>query len=1100
MSLRISAWGIRNPIPVAILFVALTIAGLIAYAKLPIKRFPNIAFPVAAVSVTQAGAAPAQMETQITRPVEDAIAGVSNVKHISSNVSLGVSTTSIEFELGTDMQKSTDDIRTAVERVRVNLPPGIDPPVVQRIDIDSAPILTYAVSSPKMAPQELSWFVDDTVARALQAQPGVAQVGRVGGVDREINVTLVPARLRAFGVTAPQVNAALYQFNTDESGGRAGVGGQEQTVRVLGQAQTVAALRALVIPVPGRFVRLSDVAEVGDGAAEPRRFARLNGRPAVAFQVNKTKDSSEVTSEDGVKAAVAKLAAAHPEVRFDLIVSTVDETRHSFEATTHVLLEGMVLAALVVFLFLKNWRATLISAAAMPLSLIPTFIAMAAFGFSLNVVTLLGLTLVIGILVDDAIVEIENIEKRIERGQSPYRAALIGADSIGLAVIATTAAIVVVFLPVSFMAGITGQFFREFGLTVAVAVLFSLVVARLLTPLLAAYFLKPVTHARPPHSMPGYYRRALDWALGHPWLSAIFGGALFIGTIVFVMVGAATGFLPVGFQPIGNPGYLYLNVEGPPGASRAAMERASSQATRLLLAERDVKDVFVQIGSGGASGGFAPPSGGGLTSGTITVVLKEHRGHTTDGFKKLIRPKLRTIPDVRITTLGGFGSADVEMVLSSENGPLLQKTQLELWKQMRTLRQVSDARPQPAPPGPELVIRPKPEEAARLGVTSQSLAQVLRIATIGDIDAASAKFSEGERRIPIRVRLPEADRDDLQTLGDLQVPIAGGTATTPLSTVADLSFEAGPANIVRYGRERRASVQADLNGSSLGTALQAGEPAADHAPPAAGGEDRAAGGRGGAVADAVRLPDGDLFRRVPDLRRAGAAVPLVLQAGDHPGGAAAVDRRRGVRADGEPHRVRHAGVHRRADAAGHRGQELDPSGRVRHRGRAQRPDAAGGFAQRLPRARQAHRDDHGGDDRRHAAHRARHRRGIGVPPAHGRGGDRRAGQLHRAQPGAGAGDLPVRGRLGGLAHAPPRPLRHAQAPRRRRAHRRGGGDAGHPTPPGRRPAGAGRIGYCGAGCGGALRPAAWVMIESSVCAHQAASPEMRLAMSRTPGG
>ena len=820
-TVRISAAAIRNPIPVAIFFIALTISGLLAYGRLPIKQFPNIAFPVVAVAVTQNGAAPAQMETQVTRPVENAIAGVSNVKHITSSVTLGVSTTTIEFELGSDMQKATEDVRTAIERVRVNLPPGIDPPSVQRVDIDAAPILTYAVSSPKMAPQDLSWFVDDVVARTLQGQKGVAQVGRVGGVDREINVTLDPARMRGFGVTAPQINAALYQFNTDESGGRAGVGGQEQTVRVLGQAQTVAALRATVIPTPGRYVRLSDVAEVGDGAAEPRTFARLDGRPAVAFQVNKTKEASDVRVEAAVRKAVEQLAKDHPDVRFDLIVSTVKETRDSYEATVHVLLEGMVLAALVVFLFLKNWRATLIAAAAMPLSLIPTFTVMSLLGFSLNVITLLALTLVVGILVDDAIVEIENIEKRIERGETPYRAALIGADSIGLAVIATTAAIVVVFLPVSFMGGIPGQFFKEFGLTVAVAVVFSLIVARLLTPLMAAYFLKPTAHAKPEAEFKGFYRRSLDWALSHPWLSAIFGGALFFLTIAYVVVGAAIGIVPVGFQPVADPGYLYLNMEGPPGASRADMERAVANATRLIRGYPDVRGVFAQVGGAGAAEGFGAGQGTDLRTGTLTVILKEHRSQTTDSFKKQLRPQLRTLPDVRVTTLSGFGAADVEPILSSENGELLLKTQRTLQEQMRGLKQISDVRPAPAPPGPEIVIRPKAEEAARLGVTSQALGSVVRVATIGDIDAASAKFSEGERRIPIRVRLPEASRDDVRVLGDLQVPIGAGAASTPLSTVADLSFQAGPGRILRYGRERRASVQADLNGASLGTALGA---------------------------------------------------------------------------------------------------------------------------------------------------------------------------------------------------------------------------------------------------------------------------------------
>jgi HAE1 family hydrophobic/amphiphilic exporter-1 len=822
MKLRISALAIRNPIPVAILFIALTLMGLISYSQLPIKQYPNISFPLVAVTVTQSGAAPTEMETQITRPIEDAIAGIAGVKHISSDISLGASTTSIEFELGTDMQKATDDVRTAVDRTRVLLPPGIDPPNVQRVDIDSAPILTYAVSSNTLSPVDLSWFVDDTVARAIQAGKGVAQVQRVGGIDREINVTLDPAKMAAFAVTAPQVNAALYQFNVDEAGGRANIGAQEQTVRILGQAQTVAALRSLVIPAAGRYVTLGDVAEVGDGQGEARGFARLDNRPAVAFQVNKTREASDVSVEKVVVAAVAKLQKAHPEVTFTLVVSTVAQTRASYTATVHVLIEGMALAALVVFLFLRSWRATAIAAIAMPLSLAPTFTAIQLMGFSLNSITLLSLTLVIGILVDDAIVEIENIEKRIERGATPYRAALIGADSIGLAVVATTATIVVVFTPVSFMRGIAGQFFKEFGLTVAVSVIFSLVVARLMTPLMAAYFLTPSTHTKVQKPLGGVYKVALDWAMAHRWMAAGLGAVIFIGSLMML------GTRPVGFQPIGDPGYFYLNVEGPPGATRAQMQTAIGDATRMLLRQPDVDKVFAQVGSGSGSSG-----GDDLRDGTISVILKDHRTHKTAQVRDLVRQGLRQIPDVRITTLGGFGSADVEIVLSSQDSAALDRVQLELEREMRQLTVISDVRPSPPPPGPELVIRPKAEEAARLGVTSEALASVVRIATIGDIDANVAKFSQGERRIPIRVRLPESARTDLATLGELQVPTLDGKST-PLSSVAELSFQAGPAKIVRYARQRRASVQADLKpGQSLGTTLGkiAKLPVLQHLPP-----------------------------------------------------------------------------------------------------------------------------------------------------------------------------------------------------------------------------------------------------------------------------
>ena len=815
MKVRISAWAIRNPTPVSLLFVALTIWGVLAYGSLPIKHYPNVNFPLVSVTVTQSGAAAPEMESQITRPIENALATIPHIKHVSSSVTLGSSGTYVEFELGTDMQKATDDVRTAVDRVRASLPSTIDAPQVTRIDVDGAPILTYTVSSTQLSPTELSWFVDDTITTQLQALKGVAQVSRVGGAAREIEVLLKPDRMAAFGVTAPQVSQALAQFHVDSSGGRAKIGGQEQSVRVLGSVETVDRLKDMSIPVGGRYVRLTDIAEVGDGFAEQRRFSRLNGRPVVAFQVNKTKESSDVFVERLVTDKVKEIAAKNPLIQITPIVSTVDETRHSYAATVDVLLEGMVLAAIVVWLFLRNWRATIVAAVAMPLSLAPTFGVMMLLGFSLNVITLLGLTLVIGILVDDAIVEIENIEKRIERGATPYRASLIGADAIGLAVVACTMSIIVVFTPVSFMPGISGQFFKEFGLTVAVAVMFSLLVARLVTPLLAAYFLRPVPHAKPPPEMPAFYRRALQWALSHMWASAGIAGVLVVGTLALVVGGA----LPVGFQPVGDPGYFYLNVQGPPGATSADMERVVQTATRVIRGHEDVQLVFGQIGSGGGGDG---PGGGDTSSetntGTITVVLKEGRKRTTEEFKALIRPELRMVPDARLTTLGGWGSADVDVLLSSEDGPKLYQAQLELQKEMRTLRSVSDVRPSPPPPGPELVIRPKMDEAAKLGVSSQALAQVLRVATIGDIDPAVAKYSEGKRRLPIEVRLAVSDRADFAKIAELRVPTVNGGSTT-LDSVANLTLESGPAKIYRYNRERDVHVQADLNNSLLGTTM-----------------------------------------------------------------------------------------------------------------------------------------------------------------------------------------------------------------------------------------------------------------------------------------
>jgi HAE1 family hydrophobic/amphiphilic exporter-1 len=812
---RISAWAIRNPIVVTVIFLALIAAGLIAYTRLPIKQFPNLEFPIVSVTVTQSGASAGEMETQITRPVEDALAGIANVNAIHSVVTQGVSTTTtLEIELGEDLQKKTDEVRAKIDNVRAQLPREIDEPTVTRLDVDSQAILTYAVEAPSMSEEELSWFIDDTISRTLQSRKGVGQVSRVGGVSREINVVLDPDRMAARGLTAPQVNNALRAFDLDAPGGRVSVGGREQIVRVLGSLNTVAALRDLNIPTgDGRFVKLSDIADVGDGSSERRGFARLNGRPVIGFEVMKTKDVSDIAVEDEVVKALDELAAKRKDITFTSIFSAVTETRDNFRATTHVLLEGMALAALVVFLFLREWRSTLMSAIAMPVSLIPTFVAISAFGFSLNMVTMLALTLVVGILVDDAIVEIENIQKRVSAGARPYQAAMEGADSIGLAVVATTMAIVVVFTPVSFMPGIPGQYFREFGLTVSVAVLFSLLTARLLTPLMAAYLLKPATdpHQRKPFE--GFYRDVLEWCLDHRIVSAIAGGLLFFGSLML------TTLLPQGFQPPEDPDYLYVSIQGPPGATVDDMSEIVGDVTKVMETRPEVTGTYVVVGST-TGGGWGGLGGADLRNATAIVLLDPKREASGDELRAAFREPLRRVPDARVTFMGAQGGAGYEATLTSQDPEALAKAAIELERQMRRVPEIANPRPSVAPTAPELVIRPRWSEAAQLGVSAQSIGEVARVATVGDIDANVPKLTDGERRIPIRLRLPAEARADLERIKGLRLPTASGGFTT-LDAVADVYFQAGPSRIDRLDRRRQQSVTAELNGVEMGPANKA---------------------------------------------------------------------------------------------------------------------------------------------------------------------------------------------------------------------------------------------------------------------------------------
>jgi len=809
MRLSISSWSIRHPIPVAVLFIVLVIAGVYGYTALPIKLFPDVSFPLVKVAITLPGAAASEMETQITEEVEAAVSNLANVDHVNSTVTQGLSMTYVDFEIGADPQKSTDEVRSAIDRIRSTLPRGTEEPIVERFEIDSMPVVTYAVSATDLSDLELSWLVDDEIARRLVMEPGVAQVTRVGGVDREINVTLNPERLEALGLTAPRINDALRSSSVDVPGGRAEVGGREQMVRVLGAADTVEALEDIVLSTSaGREIRLADVASVASGAAERRGFADLNGQSVVGFQVRKTPKASDVAVAREIERATAQLAKEFPELHFKRVYSIAIGTQESFTATLHSLIEGMLLAALVVFLFLRSWRATVITALAMPLSLIPAFAVMHYMGFSLNMITLLALTLVIGILVDDAIVEIENIQKRVEAGQHPYYAAMEGADQIGLAVLATTLTIVVVFLPVAFMGGFAGQFFKEFGFTVAIAVLFSLLVARMLTPLLAAYFIHPEKNPKPPPPFDGVYRRVLDFALSHRWLSLGTGAGLTIGSLFLAAM------LPMGVTPPEDNGIIQMNIEGAPGSTLADMRSSTELLTRRLLEKPDIETVFTLIG---ADSQDANPR-----SGSVTILLSPDRAQTTQEYQEELLPLLMSIPDIRVgyTQNGGGGSTTLQIVLTGEDIPLLEATALTLERQMRDVPGLSNVHQRTPRPGAELVITPKPDEAARVGVSAETLGAIARVATLGDVDANTAKFNTGQQRVSIRVRLPDEARADLATLGNLRVPTSSGKLV-PLAAVATLSFQAGVARIDHYDRQRRVIIEAEFSGISLGDANQA---------------------------------------------------------------------------------------------------------------------------------------------------------------------------------------------------------------------------------------------------------------------------------------
>ncbi len=820
MALNVSAWAIRKPVPSIVLFVVLTAIGLFTFDRLPVTRMPNIDVPIVSVVVTQPGAAPSELETQVTKRVETAVAGVQGVKHITSSITEGSSITTVEFQLETQVDRAVNDVRDAITNIRSELPQDIEEPLIQRIDVEGMAIVTYAASAPSMTPEELSWFVDDTVIRALQGVRGVAQVKREGGVDREIRISLDPDRLAALGVTAADVNSQLAATNVDLAGGRGEIGTQEQSVRTLGGATTVEELAQTRIALPGgRHVRLADLGTVTDGAAEPRIFARLDGKPVVAFGIYRAKGFSDVVVADRVAEDLKKLEAAHPEVRITLIDSTVKYTQADYESAMHTLIEGAILAIIVVMLFLRDWRATIVSALAIPLSILPTFWVMDVLGFSLNGVSLLAVTLVTGILVDDAIVEIENIVRHMRMGKSAYRAAIEAADEIGLAVVATTLTIVAVFMPVSFMGGIAGQYFRQFGITVAVAVLFSLLVARLLTPMLAAYFMRDTGHReKPDGGLMRLYVRLLHTSIRHRFVTVAAGILLFMGSMWL------STLLPSGFIPNSDVSRSVLSVELPPGATLAATQEVVDDISDAMKAQPEVASVFVTAGSGTTSD---PSNGSGeVRKATIIVNLvpRADRTATQKQFEARMQRYIARIPDLRFSfgSSGGAGPGQREftVIVSGSDGEAVEKAALELEREIRAdVKGLTNVVTTAALDRPELRIVPKLAEAAELGVSVADIAQTVRIATIGDVSQNLAKFSAGDRQVPIRVQLDEAARADLSTFETLKVRTAAG-ASVPLSAVADISFGTGPTSLDRYDRARRVAIEGDLAGSTqLGQAL-----------------------------------------------------------------------------------------------------------------------------------------------------------------------------------------------------------------------------------------------------------------------------------------
>ncbi|NKK73612.1 AcrB/AcrD/AcrF family protein [Rhizobium leguminosarum bv. viciae] len=809
--MNFSAFSIRNPVPAILLFAMLAVGGLLAFKQLPIQNFPDMDLPTIKVTATLDGAAPAQLETEVARTIEDNLASLSYLDHVTTTITDGTVSISVSFKLEKDSETALNEVRNAVDSAKADLPAQMQTPSVTKVTVQSSALVTYAIQSAALNETELSWFIDNDLTKALLSVPGVGQVNRIGGVDREVHVDLDPTTMAAFGVTATTVSAQLKSVQADTSGGLGEIGGTRQTLRTLGAVASVDALKELRIPLAnGQQVRLDDVASVTDSFAERSSMAYLDGKPVVAVEIKRSNGFSDSGVADDVDQAMKQFAAKHSNVQIEEAYSTIGPIIDNYDGSMHMLYEGAILAIIVVWLFLRDWRATILSAVALPLSVIPTFLVMYLAGFSLNIVTLLALSLVVGILVDDAIVEVENIARHLQMGKRPIDAALEAANEIGLAVIATTFTLVAVFLPTAFMSGIPGLIFRQFGITAAVAVLVSLVVARLLTPMMAAYFMK----AHPTEEKDGRIMRA--------YLAIVKAAmnrrktTVAVTAVVVALSLATIPLLKSGFLPASDDARAQITLTMQPGATIEQTNATTTKAADIVGKLTDVTHVFSSVGSASSGGGPDSSTTSSVGSATIVAVLPPigERDRKQSEIENDIRQALSVLPGVRVAVGGGGNGTKLEITLASDDADALDGASTALEEQLRTLQGIGAVTSTAARQAPEIQITPDFARAAALGVTSSAIAEAVRVATNGEYSADLPKLNLPQRQVPIVVRFSPETRTKLDDIKNMRV--SGTNGNVDLGSIADIRIGGSPSEIDRIDRMRNVTLSVELNGRILG--------------------------------------------------------------------------------------------------------------------------------------------------------------------------------------------------------------------------------------------------------------------------------------------
>ena len=830
--MRLTRFAITRPVITAMVFIGLSIYGLASYFGLGVNLFPNVSFPVVAVIASYPGASPAEIEKLVIKPIEDQLDGMENLDRLSATAQEGQGVIIARFKLDTDLNYETIDVQRRVDTARVYMPTDLTPPAVQKFSNSSDPIMDEALTSEKLSAAELSDLVTQHIVPDLKAVKGIVDVQAAGTTAREIHVYPDQTRMLGVNTTLLDINNALTYNNANLPGGRVDSPTAETSVSVHADIQQpddilqipMQVLNGSQIGVAQASLKIGDIARVEDGHAEDRLPSRYNGRPSILLSVQRQNDADTVKTTASARAEFKKLAAEYPAVKFSEVDADAEYTQASVNGVLQSLIEGIFLTAIVMLLFLHAWRNAAVVMIAIPVSLLGTFVVMKLFGFTLDVISLMGLGLTIGILVDDSIVVLENITRHRDMGEAPLEAAYSGRTEIGSAAVAITLVDVVVFLPIAFLSGIIGKFMKEFGVVIVVATLFSLLVSFTLTPLLAGRWSVRERSGAVPWWARGfqsvferlgawYAERALPWALAHRIWVPIVCALLVVGSIALVPL----GFIGSEFVPSSDTGVLTGSLQYPVGQPLAVTARGMSRLEDKLVHIDGVESVLSTIGSKNA--GNSNDTGGHLAQ--FTVILAKDRRRETNRVLAAARTYGNAVPGAsyQIATLGGGGSggSPIQFRLTGPDSGLDEGAE-RIAKLIRQQPGAVNVQTGAENEGPRLDIRVDARRANVLGIAPADAATVARIA-IGGTVATRVRLDSG--LTDVRLELPPGRRDDLATIGQLQVRAASG-ALVPLSSVASFTLTKAPTKIERQARERIASVSADVDpnaGVSLGTIL-----------------------------------------------------------------------------------------------------------------------------------------------------------------------------------------------------------------------------------------------------------------------------------------